>query len=108
MTKLKTLKDFDPEPCCHGINQRELKQEAIKWAKEQNIFCSCGAKCIPHYEGEAICPIEEELIYKSKDFPNQEEWHKVREQHQTSCSYSELAVFDFIVEFFNLNEEECK
>ena len=31
---LKTLKDFDPEPCCHGINQRELRIEAVKWYKQ--------------------------------------------------------------------------
>ena len=31
---LKTLKDFDPEACCHGINQRELRIEAVKWYKQ--------------------------------------------------------------------------
>lgn len=31
--KLKTLKDIDPEACCHGIRARELKIEAIKHLK---------------------------------------------------------------------------
>lgn len=30
ITELKTLDNMDPEACCHGINKRELKQEAIK------------------------------------------------------------------------------
>ena len=42
MTELKTLKDFDPEPCCYGINQRELKAEAIREVKE--ILNSKGDK----------------------------------------------------------------
>jgi hypothetical protein len=34
MIGLKTLKDLDPEPCCYGINKRELQNEAIKWLKD--------------------------------------------------------------------------
>ena len=30
MSNLKTLKDIDPEACCHGIRTRELKIEAVK------------------------------------------------------------------------------
>ena len=32
--ELKTLKDLEPEPCCHGINQKELKQAAIEYYTE--------------------------------------------------------------------------
>ncbi len=30
MSDLKTLKDIDPEACCHGIRAPDLKREAIK------------------------------------------------------------------------------
>lgn len=33
MTKLKTIKEMDPEACCHGFRKRELKEEAIAWIK---------------------------------------------------------------------------
>jgi len=34
MTKLKTLKDIDVEPFCHGVSKRDLKSEAVKWFRE--------------------------------------------------------------------------
>jgi hypothetical protein len=36
--ELKTLKDFDPEPCCYGIMERDLKREAVKWIKELELL----------------------------------------------------------------------
>lgn len=30
---LKTLKDFDPEACCHGIRAHELRKVAVEWIR---------------------------------------------------------------------------
>jgi len=38
MTKLKTLKDIDVEPFCHGVSKRDLKSEAVKWVKAYPEF----------------------------------------------------------------------
>jgi hypothetical protein len=29
--KLKTISELDPEPCCDGLNVRDLRQMALDW-----------------------------------------------------------------------------
>ena len=59
--KLKTLNEFDPEPCCHAINHRELREEAIKWVKERMITSLIGDYTAKKYFMEFFNITEEDL-----------------------------------------------
>lgn len=34
---MKTLKDMDREPCCYGINEKELKQAVLDSLREGKV-----------------------------------------------------------------------
>ena len=46
--KPETLNDLDPEPCCHGINKRELIALAVKWYK-YNTSCLTPEEFIKYF-----------------------------------------------------------
>lgn len=86
---------------------KEIIERAKVEAKECGVFCSCGRKVIPYYEGEVICPEEDKIISMGNEF-SYEEYIELKNEHTYSCDQGRLSVFDFIVQFFNLNEEELK
>ena len=63
---LKTLKDFDVEPCCHGITQFDLKQEAIKhyFLIQKEI------------DGEGKIPVDELSNNRIQSFKGKQNWIK--------------------------------
>lgn len=88
---------------------KKMIERAKIEAKECGVFCSCGRKVIPSYEGEVVCPEEDRIrsIGMGNDF-SYDEYLKLKNNHTYFCDQGRLDVFDFIVRFFNLNEEELK
>jgi hypothetical protein len=88
---------------------KKMIERAKIEAKECGVFCSCGRKVIPSYEGEVVCPEEDRIrsIGVGNEF-SYDEYLKIKSDHTYFCDQGRLDVFDFIVRFFNLNEEELK
>jgi len=97
MTELKTIKDIEC-PCADCADN--LREEAIKHAKERDVFCSyCGKMMIPDYEGELSCP----------DFWDDWKMKDGESKHSgLVSSWGDLDTVKFILEFFNLSEEDIK
>jgi len=68
MSKLKTLKDFDPEPCCHGINKRELKKEAIIWVQVMEEEDKEKIEGLPEWGDLTIAWVKEFFNLTKEDF----------------------------------------
>ena len=73
--------------------ERIKKRELENYLLENYPFCSCGEKLIPHYEGGIICPAEEKGKIGA---------------HKSEAIYSDLAIFNFCVDFLGVNTDRLK
>ena len=96
MTKLKTYADFEKEDEEYSqVSIQELKSEAIKWVK--------AFKAREEEVGKFLNEHPDEL-HLSKDYPNN------KERSGYSCCEGEQfhEVTTWIIDFFNITEEELK
>lgn len=108
---MKTLKDIKTIPITQEaititageiwelfIHRSNLKQAAIEWIKSLLILCAeCGKLLTHDYEGELSCPMVTELS------DGNEVQHTEYEGR-----WDDLGTYNFIMEFFNITEEDLK
>lgn len=110
MTELKTLKDTENYPIkfprqdvqlfyeeTRKLFCRELRVEAIKWAKSLKVHCKCGKRLVPFCEGDTICPDNASFL----------DLEQPPYKHDGGTE-TDLAVYEWIINFFNLTEEDFK